>query len=299
MSGHIRLDLDPPGPGSGTGAEGLPARTPAEPPEPGAAPAEVTGVDELFGQLVVSNPSPLTKRARTTLRLSAVAHVAIIAAVVLLPLLAPPPPPNTPDYIRALIYDPPPPPPPPPPKGSALVPKLERAKPVSPDVKKPEKPKLEDPTPTPQESPLKPEARAPESEQYGSPSGSDLGVPEGMEGGVEGGQVGGVPGGVLGGVIGGTGTGPVMDYDSPPRPIRLTKPQYPHDAFVKKIEGVVIVEILIDSTGHVAQARVVQSIPQLDAAALQTVSQWLFSPAVKRGRPVATLARAPVTFRIF
>ena len=37
----------------------------------------------------------------------------------------------------------------------------------------------------------------------------------------------------------------------------------------------------------------------LDAAALQTVYQWVFSPAVKGGRPVATVASAPVTFRIF
>jgi protein TonB len=120
-----------------------------------------------------------------------------------------------------------------------------------------------------------------------------------MEGGVDGGQVGGVPGGVLGGVVGGTGDGPVMDYDQPPRPIKITRPQYPQEAFVKKIEGMVKVQILIDANGRVVNARVIQSIPLLDAAALQTVYQWVFSPAMKNGRPVATLAEAPVTFRIF
>ena len=60
-----------------------------------------------------------------------------------------------------------------------------------------------------------------------------------------------------------------------------------------------MVEILIDATGRVARTRVIQSIPALDAAALQTVNQWVFSPAVKRGRPVATMVHAPVTFRIF
>ena len=107
-----------------------------------------------------------------------------------------------------------------------------------------------------------------------------------MEEGVEGGVVGGVPGGVLGGVIGGTGDGPVMDYDQPPRPIKITRPQYPQEAFVKKIEGTVVVEILIDSHGRVVRARVIQSVPLLDAAALQTVYQWVFAPAVKHGRPV-------------
>ena len=47
------------------------------------------------------------------------------------------------------------------------------------------------------------------------------------------------------------------------------------------------------------RARVLQSIPLLDAAALQTVYQWVFQPAVKRGRPVATIAQAPVAFRIY
>ena len=42
-----------------------------------------------------------------------------------------------------------------------------------------------------------------------------------------------------------------------------------------------------------------RSIPQLDAAAIQTVRQWIFSPAIKGGRPVATIAQAPVSFRIY
>ena len=120
-----------------------------------------------------------------------------------------------------------------------------------------------------------------------------------MEGGVEGGQVGGVFGGVVGGVLGGTGTGPVMDYDQAPRPIKITRPTYPQEAFIKKIEGTVVVEILIDIQGRVVRARVIQSVPLLDAAAIQTVYQWVFSPAMKHGRPVPTLAHAPVAFHIY
>ena len=101
--------------------------------------------------------------------------------------------------------------------------------------------------------------------------------------------MGGVPGGVIGGVIGGTGDGPVLDYDQPPRPIKMDKPEYPQEAFVKKIEGTVEVEILIDANGNVARARVIQSIPALDQAALKTVYRWRFSPAIKNGRPVARI----------
>jgi periplasmic protein TonB len=261
------------------------------PPEP-APPADPA--DSLFKDLVVSNPTKA--RSHLWVQGSFVGHAVAIAALILIPIFWQGPPPEHTDYIRALIYNPPPPPPPPLPKGSAMLEKVEVAKPVTPDPK-PQKPDFK--VDVPKEEPLKPEARTPESEQHGSPNGSDIGMAEGMEVGVEGGVVGGVPGGVIGGVIGGTGDGPVLDYDQPPRPIKITKPQYPQEAFVKKIEGTVTVEILIDAGGNVARARVVQSIPALDQAALQTVYQWRFSPAIKNGHPVATIAHAPVMFRIY
>ena len=89
------------------------------------------------------------------------------------------------------------------------------------------------------------------------------------------------------------------EQHQPPRAIKITKPKYPPDAFARKIEGTVELEILIDADGNVARARVVQSVPRLDKAALDTVYQWKFSPAIKNGRPVATIARAPVMFRIY
>jgi TonB family protein len=48
----------------------------------------------------------------------------------------------------------------------------------------------------------------------------------------------------------------------------------------------------------VARARLLKSVPGLDQAALDTVNQWRFSAAMKNGRPVATIARAPVMFVI-
>jgi len=234
--------------------------------------------------------------------ISAVVHIALAAALVLVPLFAPARSPATPDYIRVLIYDPPPPPPPPPPKGSPLMPERPRSR-VEPrtlaDAEE-QKPVLQAPSESvpadPQPDPGPP---ATEAETYGSPSGSDGGVPEGMEGGVEGGVVGGVPGGVVGGVIGGSGQGPVADFDRPPRILRQTRPRYPQDAFVKKVEGTVLVEFVIDAGGRVVSARVRQSVPLLDAAALEAVREWVFAPAFKHGVPVASVALAPVIFRIY
>jgi protein TonB len=251
--------------------------------------------DELFTGLVASNPR---KPPRSMIMpASLIGHLIAIAMLFLVPIIWPSALPNEADRVIALIYNPPPPPPPPLPKGSAMLEKQEPPKKVAPE-----------PTPTKEpefvaqiepEKPIQPENRAAESDQAGSPTGSDIGVPEGMEEGVEGGVVGGTPGGVIGGVIGGTGDGPVMDYDQPPRVLRQTKPIYPQEAFVKKIEGVVELEVIIGSDGRVSVRRIIHSVPVLDAAAVQTVKQWLFSPAIKNGRPVSTVALIPVSFRIY
>jgi TonB family protein len=92
--------------------------------------------------------------------------------------------------------------------------------------------------------------------------------------------------------------GAVLNPDKRAKPVRITKPEYPKDAFRRKIEGTVVLEIVIDAAGQVSAVRVVQSIPGLDQAAIDCVKSWTFAPAVKGDKPVATVARAPVTFRI-
>ncbi len=235
------------------------------------------------------------------LAVSFAAHALVVAALLLFPLFLPDRMLERPeaDYLRVLIYDPPPPPPAPLPRGSpdggrAVLPS--RAAPEPQPTPVPSDRRLEAPVEV-----LAPEPTGITEERPGSPTGSESGVSEGMEEGVEGGVVGGLPGGVVGGVIGGTGTGPVpvYDYDSPPRILRQKKPAYPSEAFVQKVQGVVLVELLIDSAGRVSRARVIHSIPLLDAAALEAVRDWIFVPAIQHGRPVATIARAPVSFVIY
>jgi protein TonB len=229
-----------------------------------------------------------------------VVHGLVLAAIVFVPIFMPEELPEMGDR-RVVFFDAPPPPPPPLQRGSSMRPEQAQPEPPKKVSENTPKPDFVAPieTPQPEERPLEPEAGVRPEDQFGSETGSDLGDALGMEGGVEGGVVGGVPGGVLGGMIGGTGTGPVMDFDSPPRVIKQARPQYPQDAFVKKVEGTVLVEALVDSQGRVARARVIQSVPLLDAAALQAVYQWVFHPAMKHGRPVATIIHMPVAFRIY
>lgn len=251
--------------------------------------------DELFSLYTGDVPAK-TARGRW-FSISVALHGLLVFAVILSPLFYPDEAPPPVDYIRALIFNPPPPPPPPLPRGSAIkptekAPEKTGAKPPDPDV-------LVEPKVPDNPRPVEPEKGIDPLKQFGVEDGSDAGSIDGMAGGVDGGTVGGTLGGVIGGVIGGTGDSPVLDYDQPPRLLKQTRPVYPQEAFIKKIEGVVMLEILIGIDGKVGRARVLRSIPQLDSAAIQTVRQWVFSPAIKGGRPVSTIANAPVSFRIF
>jgi TonB family protein len=87
--------------------------------------------------------------------------------------------------------------------------------------------------------------------------------------------------------------------DQLPRMIQNARPEYPHDAFLKNIQGIVEFDVLIDGTGRVVHARLIKSIPLLDSAARRCVLQWKFSPGTRRGHPVVVRGNAPVAFRIY
>jgi protein TonB len=200
------------------------------------------------------------------------------------------------DYVGILTYDPPPPP---------AAPLLVGNGPVTRAVAQPRvrpEPVATFVTPAEVDAPVRSVTdTVPEVLPGGSPNGTDQGLVDGEEWGRDGGVPGGVPDGVKDGVVTGTGTGPVpvADYDRPPQRLRLVEPVYPPDAFAKKIEGVVWLEILIGTDGLVVRATVTRSVPQLDAAAIAAARQWQFKPATKNGRPVPSLATAPVRFTIY
>jgi len=98
--------------------------------------------------------------------------------------------------------------------------------------------------------------------------------------------------------LGRLGSGAPPLFDQPPRAITVRGPSYPRWAFQSRIEGTVLVEILIDEHGRVAHAAVRRSIPALDLAALRCVKTWSFEPALRDGRAVASYAEAPVRFTI-
>ena len=84
----------------------------------------------------------------------------------------------------------------------------------------------------------------------------------------------------------------------PPTKTKDVRPQYPPIAQSARVQGVVIVEATIGPSGTVQDARVLQSIPLLDAAALAAVRQWEFTPTVLNGVPVPVIMDVTVNFAL-
>jgi protein TonB len=136
----------------------------------------------------------------------------------------------------------------------------------------------------------------------------DEGLELGIVGGVPGGVAGGVPGGVVGGVVG--GLPPALESAPPPlAPVRVggdirepvkvrhVDPVYPKVAREASIEGIVIIEAVIDATGRISEARILRGVPVLDEAALEAVRQWEYTPTLLDGVPTPVRMTITVTFR--
>lgn len=64
-------------------------------------------------------------------------------------------------------------------------------------------------------------------------------------------------------------------------------PVYPEPARRARLQGVVVIELLIDLEGRVADATVLRGLPTgLTQAALDALHQWRFAPSTIDGRPV-------------
>jgi protein TonB len=78
--------------------------------------------------------------------------------------------------------------------------------------------------------------------------------------------------------------------------VKDVPPVYPPDALAARIGGVVILEVIIDTEGHVDDAKVLRSVPVLDNAALEAVRQWEFTPTELNGMPVPVIMTVTVNF---
>ena len=126
--------------------------------------------------------------------------------------------------------------------------------------------------------------------------------------GVPGGVEGGVPGGVLGGIVGGLPDAPPPPPKSKPvrvggnikapRKVKDAAPNYPDIAKQARVQGIVILEAIIDPAGNVTNVRVLRSIPLLDQSAIAAVKQWKYEPTMLNGVPVPIVMTVTVNFAL-
>jgi len=85
-----------------------------------------------------------------------------------------------------------------------------------------------------------------------------------------------------------------------PEAIQQPRPPYTPEAREARIEGIVLLEVIIRSSGRVDGIKVIQGLGYgLDESAVNTITAgWRFKPALYLGKPVDYRARIEVTFRL-
>jgi TonB family protein len=84
-----------------------------------------------------------------------------------------------------------------------------------------------------------------------------------------------------------------------PRLVRKEEPQYSEEARAAKLQGTVVLQVVIGTDGRARDARVLRELGLgLDENAIEAISQWEFKPGTKDGEPVPVAATIEVNFRL-
>jgi TonB family protein len=84
-----------------------------------------------------------------------------------------------------------------------------------------------------------------------------------------------------------------------PEILSTVKPQYPLAARRSKVEGIVIVESIIEKDGSISHVRTLKKQPMgLDLSAMEAVCNWRFKPAILKGEPVKVYYVLTVNFQL-
>jgi len=235
------------------------------------------------------------KNRMLTTVVAVLAHLAILAALIVVPLWYFTPALPMPSEIMAFVAPPPLPPPPPPPPAPAAPARQARREPVKP---MPSPDRFAAPIEVP--STIEPETLA--------DSRGTTGVLGGVEGGVEGGLVGGIVGGLSSALR--PPPPPSVPPPAKPAPVRIggqikapalisrVDPIYPAIAQAAQLEGIVLLEATVGETGQVESVKVLRSVGLLDAAAIEAVKQWRYSPLRLNDRPTSFVLTVTVQFHL-
>ncbi len=75
--------------------------------------------------------------------------------------------------------------------------------------------------------------------------------------------------------------------------------EYPRAARLRRVEGSVVLSVVIDRDGWVTQSKVIRSVSErVDQAALDAVEAWRYQPATLNGFPVAVYRNIELSFHL-
>jgi periplasmic protein TonB len=79
---------------------------------------------------------------------------------------------------------------------------------------------------------------------------------------------------------------------------RNVNPIYPPEALGLRLEGSVVLSVVIDETGNVRILKTLSGDPILARAAIDAVRQWHYHPYLLNGQPVQRQAKITLTFKL-
>jgi len=118
----------------------------------------------------------------------------------------------------------------------------------------------------------------------------------------------GPQGGVVSGVV--SSTPGDQSHPAVPQRVRVSsgvavgllvtkvQPEYPSDAKESRIQGVVLLNVIIDKEGNVENIQLISGHPQLAPAAIEAVRQWKYRPYLLNGNPVEVDTQVQVNFTL-
>jgi TonB family protein len=100
-------------------------------------------------------------------------------------------------------------------------------------------------------------------------------------------------------LLGGPAICQELAKSTPPSVLSKVDPAYTEEARAAKIEGTVVLSVLVGKDGVARDVQVDQGLdPGLDANAIIAVQQWRFQPGTRYGEAVDVKAKIQVNFRL-
>ena len=96
-------------------------------------------------------------------------------------------------------------------------------------------------------------------------------------------------------------SGPIFVTGDVQKPEKISdvQPQYTEIARKARIQGVVILQTIIDKEGNITDIKALKGLPMgLTESAIDAVGQWKFKPATLNGKPVAVYFNLTVNFQL-